>query len=95
MTFTTDGAQGTYEADTNGMKRLLVTFAQHQAPTQTVSHFLRLQEHSDNFPIVHDSERGWVVVRLDENELLNYVLYACKKHPMVVELNVDCTLCQL
>ena len=50
MTFTIDDAQGTYEADTNGMKRLLVTFAQHQALTKTVSHFLRFQGHSYNFP---------------------------------------------
>ena len=50
MTFTIDGAQGTYEADTNGMKRLLVTFAQHQALTKTVSHFLRFQGHFSNFP---------------------------------------------
>ena len=98
-TFTIDGAQWTYEADTNGKKCKSINSVQCQAQTKTqtqmISHSRRFPEHSDNFPVAHDSERGWVVVRLDENELLNSVLNACEKHPMVVQLNVDCTLCQL
>ena len=90
MTFTIDDAQGTYEADTNGMKRLLVTFAQHQALTKTVSNSLRFQEHSDNIPTAHDSQRGWVVVGLDENERSNSNHHACRKTSLVVELNFDC-----
>ena len=78
MTFTVEGAQGTYEANIHRRKCKWINFAQHQDPTKTVSHFLRFQEHSDNFPIVHDSERGWVVVRLEENERLNSNLHACE-----------------
>ena len=97
MTFTVDGAQGTYEADTNGKKCKSINSAQYQAQAQaqTISHSRRFPEHSYNFPIAHDSERGWVVVGLEENELSKSILYACKKHPMVVQLNVDRTLCQL
>ena len=94
-TFTIDGAQGTYEADTNGKKCKSINSAQYQAQAQTISHSRRFPEHSDNFPIAHDSERGWVVVGLEENERSKSILYACKKHPMVVQLNVYFTSCQL
>ena len=80
MTFTIDGAQWTYEADINRKKCKLVNFARHQAQTRMVSNFMRFQEHSDNFPIAHDSERGWVVVRLEEIEQwLNSNVHACEK----------------
>ena len=95
MTFTIDSPHGTYEADTSGKKCKSIKSAQYQAQTQTISHSRRFPEHSDNFPIAHDSERGWVVVGLEENERLNSILYACEKHPMVVQLNFDFTLCQL
>ena len=52
MTFTIEGAQGTYEADINGKKCKLINFARHQAATKTVSNFLRFQKYSYNFPIV-------------------------------------------
>ena len=94
-TFTIDGAQGTYEADTNGKKCKSINSAQYQAQTQTISHSRRFQEHPDNFPIAHDSERGWVVVGLEENERLHSILHACEKDMMVVELNVDFTFCRL
>ena len=72
-----------------------IIFARHQALTKTISNLMRLREHSYNFPIAHDSERGWVVVRLYENERLHSILHACEKDMMVVELNVDFTFCQL
>ena len=55
-----------------------IIFARHQALTKTISNLMRIREHSYNFPIAHDSERGWVVVRLEENERLNPILNACE-----------------
>ena len=78
MTFTVDGAQWTYEADTNGKKCKFINFAQYQALTKTISNLMRLREHSYNFPIAHDSQRGWVVVRLEENERLHSILHTAK-----------------
>ena len=57
MTFAVDGAQWTYEANIHRKKCKSINSAQYQAQAQTISHSRRFPEHSDNFPIAHDSER--------------------------------------
>ena len=56
-----------------------IIFARHQALTKTISNLMRIREHSYNFPIAHDSERGWVVVRLEENARLHSILHTAKQ----------------
>ena len=94
MTFTNgERKEPTRQAPTE--RSAIVQLCTAPGPTKTVSNSLRFQEHSDNISIAYHSERGWVVARLEENERFNSNFHTWEKDSMVVELNVDCTLCQL